>query len=139
LKKYSEFHDGSLDGLLIEDSTAHIFVSTLKKEHFVFECSGVSSINAGPFKAGNIIFDVLIRSGDELDVEAMVDVHGAMSEFDRSDRAELWLLEAHENNLILVSIGTSYGAECFVLASTIELRTRQEWIKLHMCTSVLDK
>ena len=129
LKKYVEFHDGFLDGLLLEEAAAHVFVSTAEKEHFVLELSGVAAVDAGTFKEGNIIFDVLIYSCDELTLEQMIAVHGPMSEYGLPDQAQRWLTKAQQGELVLLEINPSYGATCRVLARTINLLDRGEWIR----------
>ena len=54
MKRYVEFHDGLLDGLLIDGPNACVFLSTDEKEHLVFEGSDVAAVDAGIFKEGNI-------------------------------------------------------------------------------------
>jgi hypothetical protein len=128
VKKYTEFHDGFLDGLLLEGSAAYVFVSTDEKKHFVLEVSGVTAVDAGTFKEGNIIFDVLIHGCDELTLDQMIAVHGPMSEYGLPDQAERWLAKAQQGELNLLEINPSYGAACLVLGRTIDLRHREEWL-----------
>ena len=137
MKKYVEFHDGFLDGLLLDGSTACVFLSTDDKEHFVLEASGAAAVDAGTFKEGNIIFEVIEHSTNELTLDHMIWVHGPLSEFGLPDQAQRWLTKAQQNNLILLEINPSYGATCLVLARTIELRGRKEWISRHMSTGAL--
>ena len=49
MKNYSEFHDGFFDGLLLDDSATHIFVSTPQKKRFVIRAQNVASLTAGEF------------------------------------------------------------------------------------------
>jgi hypothetical protein len=132
LANYSEFHDGFLDGLLLDDSSAHIFLSTYQKERFVIEASNVAALNAGDFKEGNIIFDVVIRNASELTLEDIEAVHGPFSEVSRSHYAKRCLDLALEKNLVLLEINPSYGATCLVLAATMDLCGRQSWVERHM-------
>lgn len=132
VKKYVEFHDGLLDGLLIDGPSACVFLSTDEKEHFVLEASDVAAIDAGTFKEGNIIFDVLIYGCDELTPEQMIAVHGPMSEYGLPDQAQRWLAKARQDGLKLLEINPSYGAACLVLAHTIDLRHREEWLAHQM-------
>jgi hypothetical protein len=127
LKKYIEFHDGFLDGLLLEGDTVNVFLSTAEKEPFVLEISGVAAVDAGTFKEGNIIFDALVYACDELTLEHMIAVHGPMSEFGLPNQAQRWLIQAQRGELVLLEINPSYGATCLVLARTINLRAREEW------------
>jgi hypothetical protein len=132
VKKHVEFHDGFLDGLLLDGPTACVFLSTDDKEHFALEVAGVAAVNAGTFKEGNIIFEVLIHSCDELTLEQMIAVHGPMSGYGLPDQAQRWLAKALQSGLILLEINPSYGAACLVLARTINLRHREEWLERHM-------
>jgi hypothetical protein len=131
-KLYSEFHDEFLDGLLLDDSSAHIFLRTYQQERFVIEASNVAALNAGDFKLGNIIFEVLTRSANELTLEDIEAVHGPFPEVYRSHYAKRDLELALEKNLILLEINPSYGATCLVLAATMDLCSRQKWVDRHM-------
>ena len=126
MKKYVEFHDGFLDGLLLDGLSAYVFVSTPEKWRFVLVVSGVTAVDAGTLKEGNIIFDVLIYGCDELTLEQMIAVHGPMSEYGLPDQAQRWLTKARQEGLNLLEINPSYGAACLVLAHTIDLRHREE-------------
>jgi hypothetical protein len=130
LANYSEFHDGFLDGLLLDDSSAHIFLRTYQQERFVIEASNVAALNASDFKLGNIIFEVLTRSANELTLEDIEAVHGPFPEVSRSHYAKRGL--ELEKNLILLEINPSYGAICLVLAATVDLCSRQKWVERHM-------
>jgi hypothetical protein len=132
LKNYPEFHDGFLDGLLLENSIAHIFVSTRQEERLVIEASDVAALAAGDFKKGNILFEVLTRSGDELTLEDFVAVDGPLSGTDGQSRAQKTLEESREKDLILLEINPSYGAACLVLAGSVQLYSRKNWISRHM-------
>jgi hypothetical protein len=136
LDKYSEFHDGFFEGILLDDSSAQIFLSTHQKDQFVFEASNVSRLNAEGFKEGNIIFEVLIRSAIELTLEDIEAVHGGFPEDCRSRFATKGLELALEKNLSLLVINPSYGATCLVLASTFDLCSRKDWVGRHMLAKV---
>ena len=98
----------------------------------MLEISGVAAVDAGTFKEGNIIFDVLIYGCDELTLEQMIAVHGPMSEYGLPDQAQRWLTKARQEGLNLLEINPSYGAACLVLAHTIDLRHREEWLGRQM-------
>ena len=132
MKKYVEFHDGFLDGLLLDGPNASVFLSTYQKEHFVLEASDVAAVDAGIFKEGNIIFEVLVHGCEELTLEQMIAVHGPMSDYGLPDQAQRWLAKAQQGGLTLLEINPSYGATCLVLARTIDLRHRVEWLERHM-------
>ena len=132
MKRYVEFHDGLLDGLLIDGPNACVFLSTDEKEHLVLEGSDVAAVDAGIFKEGNIIFEVLVYGCGELTPEQMIAAHGPMSDYGLPDQAQRWLAKAQQGGLSLLEINPSYGAACLVLARTIDLRRRQEWLVRQM-------
>lgn len=132
MKNYSEFHDGFFDGLLLGEKSAHIFVSTEHKELFVIEVLDVVALSASDIKAGNIVYEVLTRSGVELTLEDIIAVKGPFPEISEQSFAQRGLVQALEDNLILLEINPSYGATCLVLARSVQLCNRQEWIGRHM-------
>jgi hypothetical protein len=69
MNSYHQFHDGSLEGLWIDDSTVHVYLRTTEKERFMAVAKGVMALTAGGFKAGNIIFEVLIRDHGEITLQ----------------------------------------------------------------------
>jgi hypothetical protein len=62
MKSYSEFHDGFLDGFLMDGDSAYVFLRTQHEAPFVLEVLGVGSLKVDGFRQGNIIYDVLLRS-----------------------------------------------------------------------------
>jgi hypothetical protein len=124
---YSEFHDGFFDGFLIEEKSVSIFLSTYKREQFVIELSEVSVFTASDIKAGNIIFEVLTRSGAQLTLEDMVALDGPFQTTSQ-DHAERRLAQASKDESTLLEINPSYGATCLALAHSVKLYPRSEWI-----------
>jgi hypothetical protein len=129
LKKYSEFHDGHLDGLILEKTSAYVLVGTSEAKLFTFEAVGVTAVSAGTFRQGNIIFDVILHSCDELTLDHMIWVQGPLSDFGHPDQAQKWLNHAQRAGLVLLEINPSYGATCYILARSIELNDRKRWMK----------
>jgi hypothetical protein len=43
MKNYDQFHDGWLDGLLIDQKSVQLFLSTEARDPFVFFASGVAA------------------------------------------------------------------------------------------------
>jgi hypothetical protein len=66
VRKYGQFHDGFFEGLWIDSTTVHVFLSTLEKERFTAVAEGVAALDSGGFRAGNIIFDVVVRDHEEI-------------------------------------------------------------------------
>jgi hypothetical protein len=124
LKKYPEFHDGFLEGVFLDGSSAYISLSTHQGELYVFEASEVESLNITDFRKGNIIFEVLCHSADELSSEVIEAVSGGFPEVSRSSLAKRGVELAVERDLALLEINPSYGATCLVLASSFSLLRR---------------
>lgn len=75
MKIYEQFHDGTLDGLLIDPAVTQIFLSTCERESFVIAASGVVRLAAGKFKEGNIILDVSVRQHEEITLQDITGVY----------------------------------------------------------------
>ena len=124
MKNFGQFHDGFLDGLLIQGSTVHVVLSTDEREEFVLEVDGVKSLKVDGFKEGNIIYDVLVREGEELTYRDIMDFY----EFKDEAKALTKLQEARQERLLVVEINPSYGASGVILAGSAELISRQAWM-----------
>ncbi len=46
MRSYEEFHDGSFDGLLIEEATAYVFLRARDGKRYVFVAYEVSALSA---------------------------------------------------------------------------------------------
>ncbi len=125
---FKQFHDGFYNGLLINGNSLELFISTDANERFVIRATGLVALLSGEIKAGNIIFDVEIRTAEEIDPEFIREVHG----FPRSEQGDQWtnraLLTAKSDGLSLLTLCPSYGGNCLALASSFTLVTEAEWI-----------
>lgn len=124
MKNYDQFHDGRLDGLLIQERFVQVFLSTESKEPFVLAATGVVVLTANGFKTGNIIFEVLTKQSTEIMLQDIVDVYELSAVDTSSDQGEELLRKAQVKQLILLEINPSYGANCLILAETVELLGR---------------
>jgi hypothetical protein len=123
MKKFAQFHDGFMDGVLIEGTKATVFLSTEQRETFALNLEGVLSVKIDDFKEGNIIYDVVVREGDELTRRDIVQLYG----FTEEAKAELKLQKVKLDGLVVMEISPSYGASCLILAGSVALINRQEW------------
>jgi hypothetical protein len=125
MKNFDQFHDGFLDGLLIQGANVHVFLCTDNREEFALELRGVLSLKADGFRKGNIIFDVLVRDGEDLTF------HDIMNFFEFKDEVKALqrLEETRRKNLVVLEINPSYGASCIILAESVELLPRNEMMK----------
>ena len=71
MKNLNQFHDGSLEGLLIEGGKVQIFLRTEVRKAFVLELDGTLSLKADGFRQTSSIFHVLVREGDEVAYDVM--------------------------------------------------------------------
>ena len=71
----SKFHDGFVDGFLIREPQVIIFIRTEGDEAFALIADDVTRMRVDSFLQGNIIFDIVMRHGNEL-TRSDVDVYG---------------------------------------------------------------
>ncbi len=123
MKTFDDFHDGLLDGLLIQDdATVSIFLSTADRQKSVLKVGGVLSLKVDGFRQGNIIYDVIVRTGDELTLDDMVNFY----DFKDEKRALTKLEESRQKRLVILEINPSYGATCIILAESVDLLNGHE-------------
>jgi len=127
MKNYDQFHDGWLDGVLIEQASVQVFISTEEKQPFVIVAEGVTALSADGFKSGNIIFEVLTKAGDELTVRDIAASYGLSEDVNGQEQAQKLLGKALERGLTVLQINPSYGATCILLAESIDLLPRREY------------
>lgn len=127
MTNYDQFHDGWLDGLLIEQASVQVFISTEEKQPYVIAASGVAALSADGFKAGNIIFEVLTKQQDELTLQDITESYGLSADVNGQEQAQKLLGKARERGLTVLQVNPSYGATCILLAESVELLPRHEW------------
>lgn len=129
MNNYREFHDGWFEGLWINDETVHVFLSTEGRERFVIVAEKVEALSVDGIRAGNIIFEVLIRDPAEVllpEIQTLYQLpEGPVGE---TQGANL-LQKARLQDGKLLEINPSYGASCLVLAGSIEIVSRGDWLK----------
>jgi hypothetical protein len=120
---YEQFHDGSFNGLKIRQNSVDIFLSTDQKESFILSAVGVVALRSDGLQAGNIIFDVECRLSGEITLADIRDTY----RFGTNPRDEVHAQNAFEKatreRLSLLTIGSSYGGDCVVLAKSFKLLT----------------
>ena len=62
----SKFHDGFVDGFFIREPQVIIFIKTDGNEEFALIADDVTRMRVDGFLQGNIIFDIVIRQGEDL-------------------------------------------------------------------------
>jgi hypothetical protein len=122
------FHDGAFEGLLIDNKTIHLFLSTDRNDRFVLSADGVVALRLNNVQLGNIILDVEEQVTSELTLRDIYDVFQFAPTPSGEAYAEKALAMAQREGLSLLCVNPSDGASCLLLAKAITLRPRREWI-----------
>jgi hypothetical protein len=132
MEEYSEFHDGWFEGLWIDGKTIHVFLATEGREQFVFFADGVAELSVDGVKSGNIIFEVLTRGPEEVlhrDIQALYELQtGQAGETQAANLME----KVHLHGWKVLEINPSYGARCLIVTNSLELFSRENWLKRHL-------
>jgi hypothetical protein len=128
---YSEFHDGSLDGLLIEGKTAYIFVTNSEKQRYVFVALDVLALLANEIREGNIILELAARPASDVTEQELSERASTHPSHSAGAMDTKMLERAREENLTAFTIDPSYGATCFVFAKSLQLLTYDAWAANH--------
>jgi hypothetical protein len=107
-----KFHDGFLDGVLIREAQVIILVRTIGNEEYALVADDVTRLRADGLLQGNIIFDIVVRRGEEL-TRRDVDVYGFAANSDGEKRASDTLEQLRADNRLALEINPSYGASAF--------------------------
>lgn len=135
MQNYNQFHDGSIDALWFDGDRFHISLTTAERDTFAMVAEGVAALSADAFRKGNIVFDVLTRTHEELtpsDIETVYELRDG--DAGRDDCVKL-LAKARDQKLMVLEISPSYGGTCTVLARSFELFTRKKWLEQYLAVS----
>jgi len=133
MKNYGALHDGSFEGLWLDEKSAHIFLATQKHDRHVIVARGVALLKADDVRQGNIIFDVLERAAADVSPSDL-DVFLYESD-DPSQSKTLWE-KVQAEGLALLEISPSYGGTCIVLARSFDLLGRREWVEHYISGAI---
>jgi len=135
MNNYNEFHDGFFEGFWIDGTIAHVFLSTFEKVRFTAVTEGVIALDANGFRAGNIIFNAVVRDHKEIvlrDIAQLYDLREGLA----GESQGIKLLEkTREEKLTLLEIGSSYGGACMVLAHSVDLLERSAWLARYLTSA----
>ncbi|HTD96373.1 MAG TPA: hypothetical protein VK627_05570 [Edaphobacter sp.] len=126
MKTSSEFHDGAFNGLLIEKDVAHFFLETSHHEKFVIVAQQIQALRLHDVLAGNIIFDVEVFDSTEISLSDVLEAHPYSNEA----QGKSILQKCRDQNLLLLRINPSYGASLTAIASSVEVRSQEQWGRL---------
>ncbi len=135
MKTYSQFHDGYLEGLWIDGTTVHVFLNTLEKERFTAVANGVVALGASGFRAGNIILRVATRDHEEIVFRDIAELYDLRPGPPGEGQGMRLLEKARQQGLTLLAIDPSYGATCLVLAHSVDLLDRNEWLARYLMST----
>ncbi len=121
----SKFHDGFVDGFFIREPQVIIFIRTASNEAFALVADNVTRMRVDSLLQGNIIFDIVIRQGEDLS-RRDVDIYGFAAGSDGEDRASEMLQQLKTGNRFALELNPSYGCECFLIAQAVTLIPRSE-------------
>src|SRR4051812_39022057 len=114
-----DFHDGSFDGLRIDRTSVSVFVRSRDGHSFVVALTEVAALTAGEIKAGNIIFDLQLRQGNEITAEDVRRLHEIGQGV--GGEVEVLLRQVRESGGQVFEITSSYGGELLALAKGISI------------------
>jgi hypothetical protein len=128
MKTYSEFHDGNLEGLRTDKDTkiVQVYLSTDEKVRTTAVLSGVLKLKAEGFREGNIILDVSTRDSDEITLADIAELYNLDSTHEPNSWEHKLMDKIREERLKILEVNPSYGAQCLILAQTIEFVSGKE-------------
>ncbi len=109
-----DFHDGSLDGLLVSKSQATIFLRTAREEKFMLTLHEVERLHAENFREGNIILSLDLLTPEQLTPEHISEAYGFSADSPSGFVMKDWIEAAKKRGLQALEISSSYG--CVALA-----------------------
>jgi hypothetical protein len=127
----SKFHDGFVDGFLIRERQVIIFIRTDENEAFALVADDVTRMRVDRLLQGNIIFDIVMRQGQEL-TRSDMEVYGFAASPDGEKLANDKLEWLRIENRVALEINPSYGCECFLIAQAVKLISRSELQHLNL-------
>lgn len=120
-----QYHDGLFEGLWIpEKGKAEVYLGTTTGERSIVVLTGVLMLKVIDFKEGNIIFDVTIRTAEEITLMDIADLYDLESDRQPAAWENQLLDKARREGFHLFQISPSYGGSCLVLCQDVEFTKR---------------
>jgi hypothetical protein len=114
------FHDGHFEGLRIGlGNLVDLYLRTQDGRAFILVLHEVDALTLTDVKAGNIIFDLVLRKDEQLTSTDIAELHSV--DVDAPEAKDL-LERKRELGLKLLEINSSYGAQGLVLFRAFEVR-----------------
>jgi hypothetical protein len=113
------FHDGHFDGFRIgPNHQLRLFLRTHEGTSFTLALHGVDALTLAEIKYGNIVFDLVLRSGQQLTAFDIEELFGIKPD---TPQATDVLKAKSDAGLQLLEINSSYGAHGLVLFQAMEI------------------
>jgi hypothetical protein len=124
MKTFNEFHDGFVEGVLLDRTSAFVFFRNWKEDRVVMKLDDVRSLKMNNFRQGNILFDVIARDGNEISHDDIEQLFG----FSDDSQVAKKLAETDEEQLVVVEVNPSYGASFLAIAKSFRTMSRKDWL-----------
>ena len=121
MRNYGEFHDGFFEGLWTpEKGTVEVYLSTMAGERTTVLMTGVLMLKVTDLKQGNIIFDVTIRTAEEITLPDIAELYDLQPDREPAPWENKLLEKTRREGFHLFQISPSYGGHCLVLSQGVE-------------------
>lgn len=117
------FHDGFVDGVLVEDHSARIFVRTVGGEKFTILLRGVMSLVMNDFREGNIILSLDLLDASNISDEALWNYYHRPVDADPASLRSKFLRSIESEQLQALEIDPSYGATLVAIFKESEMKS----------------
>ena len=128
------FHDGLLTGVTLKDKVAVVSLRRADGGEYDLTLSGVKALQVADLREGNIVAELEVISGRELDATAKNQImerlfpppHPSAAQTFHATHAafiEALLAELSSGAATLVSILPAYGADLLAFCETVQLRS----------------
>ena len=113
-------HDSRLVGLLISGKELLLLIEPLEGTRFHIVLKDVERLRVDDFREGNIILDIAVYRGSEIEIEDVAYVHGLENEGLQSGGFLKETMQTlAERNIILVKVHPTYGCSLVCLCRDI--------------------
>jgi hypothetical protein len=109
-----DFHDGFVDGVFLPDSSARIFLRTVKGDRFTLKLNELEALRVNDLRKGSVVLEVVFLEPKELDASFVFELYGYSDEHKKTFALGEWIKGATRKGLAAIEIAPSYG--CTILA-----------------------
>lgn len=103
-------------------------MATKERKRFVFVAEEVERLAVNEIKSGNIIFDVLVRDHEEINIHDIQFLYGFQTDSAGENQGANLLEKVRLQKWKILEVNPSYGASCLILANSIEIISHADWI-----------